>query len=218
MLCCRISSVNNATEGHNQKSIAGGSKVSFQNMRLPVATIIVAVLSTTVAEAQTARNLICNGCVGTKDLSRNAVTKKKIAKRAVAPSKLKAPTGAAGTTPVNRTNIVADQVIQTISVDIPKRGIVVVNASAYARFDTNDSQINCTITDGSTVESPFLRAAGSTAAADRRSIVAGTRAFEETLSGTKTYNLVCEPNSGDNIDVYDAVMTAIYAPTNILAD
>ena len=107
-----------------------------------------------------------------------------------------------------------DEIVRTISVEIPKRGVVVVNASAYFRFDTADSQVTCTITDGTEVDSPRLRANGSTTTADQRAVVSGTRAFVETTKGPKTYNFVCEPG-GDDIDAYDAVMTAIYAPKNI---
>ncbi len=165
-------------------------------------------------QAQTATNLICKGCVGYKDIGKKAIRNKNIDKGTIKPNRLSAPTGAAGTTPLSTPNIVTDEIVRTISVEIPKRGVVVVNASAYFRFDTADSQVTCTITDGTEVDSPRLRANGSTTTADQRAVVSGTRAFVETTKGPKTYNFVCEPG-GDDIDAYDAVMTAIYAPKNI---
>lgn len=57
---------------------------------------------------------------------------------------------------------------------------------------------------------------GGTAAEDEHQEFAGTRAFVEKKGGVKTYNLVCAPDGGDLVDVFEAVMTAIYAPTNIL--
>jgi hypothetical protein len=169
------------------------------------------------AQAETATDLKCRGCVGSGDIARSAITKKKIAKRAVVPSRLKAPTGAAGTEPADATSsITGNQIVASISVDIPRKGVLVVNTSGYFRFDSSNGEAECAITTGVVTEEPLIRATGSTTQADERAPFAGTRAFVEGSGGVKTYNLVCSPGAGDDVTLWDVMMTAIYAPTNIL--
>jgi hypothetical protein len=179
--------------------------------------VMTAALAFAVAgsRAQVATDVICNGCVGSKDIGRKQVKSKNIAMKTIKPDRLKAPTGAAGTTWSDTPDIGANQIVQNITVEIPYPGVVVVNASGYFRFDSADGEITCSITDGATIAPPYLNTNGSTTAADQRTILAGTRAFEETTSGVKTYNLVCSPGIGDDVDIFDAVVTAIYAPKNI---
>jgi hypothetical protein len=166
-------------------------------------------------QAQTATNLICNGCVGYKDIGKKAVRNKNIDKGTIKPNRLRAPTGAAGTQS-SSVGAVTNTIVGSITVEIPSKGVVVVNASSYAYFSTNGIYVTCTITKETTTGSPYLRANGANDADSQRAIIAGTRAFEESSGGTYTYNLVCS-RSGGTITMYTPTMTAIYAPTNILS-
>jgi hypothetical protein len=183
---------------------------------LTLAATVIGLASANESYAQTATDLVCRGCVDSRDIATAAVTRKKIAKGSVSPNRLQAPTGAAATTPSDQADFGQNETLQSITVDLPTKGMVVVNVSAYFRFDTADGEVACTITKGNVVQEPRYPFNGSNVEADRRVTLGATRGFVEDSGGEKTYKLVCTHGASDNVDMYDAVMTAIYAPTNIL--
>ena len=123
-------------------------------MRLgrPATTLTAALLLTSFAlaapaSAQTATNLQCKGCVGKKDLGKNAVRSKNIKKKSVKPSHL---TGAAKPTGVDFATSdtllpLTDNSASLISTTItaPGPGFVVAMASWYFYTGANTIQGRC---------------------------------------------------------------------------
>ncbi len=97
-------------------------------------SLILAVAASTMGlgwssgQAQTATNLICKGCVGYKDIGKKAVRNKNIDKGAIKTNRLSAPTGAAGVESNGSVGAVTDTIVSSITVAIPKKGVVVITA------------------------------------------------------------------------------------------
>ncbi len=159
-------------------------------------SLILAVAASTMGlgwssgQAQTATNLICKGCVGYKDIGKKAVRNKNIDKGAIKTNRLSEPTGAAGVESNGSVGAVTDTIVSSITVDIPKKGVVVINASSYVYFNTDNIFVTCTITDGMTTGAPYLRANGANSPESRRNMIAGTRALAEGPARPYTYHPV----------------------------
>lgn len=110
----------------------------------------------------------------------------------------------------------ADQIVRTITLNLPGKGLVMVNASGYCNFYyTADpaSYCRCSISQGSTVDFSNLMIAGSD---DPLRPVPDFMAFGATRAfplntGTQTFNLVCNGVASDNlVSVDDTQINAVF--------
>lgn len=109
----------------------------------------------------------------------------------------------------------ADQVVRTITLDIPNNGLVIVNATGHATWAVSSdrtSAARCSISQGTEIDYLCLSVVGSE----------GTNTNEDNLSisisrafplekGRQTFNLVCDAwESSDSILLRDFNMHAVY--------
>ncbi|MBU4236507.1 MAG: hypothetical protein KKI01_09290 [Proteobacteria bacterium] len=109
-----------------------------------------------------------------------------------------------------------DTIVRTITLNLPSKGLVVVNASGYCSFfNSSDvtSVCRCSITQGSVINFISLVIAGSDSATKPASDYmpwAATRAFP-LAAGTQTFNLVCDAYASDNLArVSDTQINAVF--------
>jgi hypothetical protein len=176
-------------------------------------------ITLTSVQVQAASDLDCDGCVNTRDLDRQAVKEKNIARKAVTPSRLSAPAGAAGTRAKSRHDVSDLTTAQKISIVTPQSGVVVINASMGIRFESAVSSIACGLAKKVTLSGPLIGVSGSNISnEDNLKPFGATRSFIVKNPGKSTYYLVCNPAPGATVDLLNATLTATYAPTNIVAD
>ncbi|MDO8945567.1 MAG: hypothetical protein Q7U88_00260 [Desulfocapsaceae bacterium] len=114
----------------------------------------------------------------------------------------------------NLTLSVTDKIVRTITLNLPSKGLVIVNASGYCDFyDTSDvtSYCRCSISQGSVVDYNNLMISGTSTSAKPTSDYmpwGATRAFPLD-AGTQTFNLVC--NASDNLIIIgDTQINAVF--------
>jgi hypothetical protein len=175
----------------------------------------VALLSNIEANAQTASNLVCSGCVNTGDIAANAVTLGKLHDSSVSKEKLglsAKPAGAKFSTPVNVSTLpTTDTVVTSVTMDLPGPGNVILNSGGFALFLSNPAGYVCAITKGTaTAGEPLVVGQNHNVANARRMPIATTRGFKETAGGPKTYNFVCQAQGTTSL--FYALLTAVFAP------
>lgn len=170
------------------------------------------------ASAQTATNLICRGCVGTRDIRNKAVTSKKIRNGQVKPVDLhrSAKPAAANFSSVNGEDAgtlpTTDTVVAQVTMNLPAPGVVIANAGGWAVFNDNPSSILCAISKTtSTSGQPFIIAQNHNEANARRMPTPVTRGFVEDTAGSHTYYFVCRTHLGSS-GHNDAMLTTVYVP------
>jgi len=168
-----------------------------------------------VASAQTAKDVVCKGCVEAKDIGNGAVTTNKIPNKTITPAKLSAPAGAAGTGAKSRYGISATQVIHHITVNVPDSGVVVVQASGHFKFNSVGASVVCLLSKKISLSGPIIAASGSDDFSANRTPLSVTRTFTEKKGGKRTYRLICNPAPGADVDVLNAILSVVYTPTDI---
>lgn len=166
-----------------------------------------AAFSAQPATAQTAKKLKCNGCVKTKQVKNNSLQAKDLRDEA----------GANFADGDQDESIAQSQTetVRSVTIDAPRPGVVIVNATATLLGVNLNVSSRCSITTGNTVEGTHevqaeVDASGS-GDNDDYDPFALTRGFE-VPSGSTTFNLVCRSELGTS-RIRDSAMTAIYVPT-----
>lgn len=164
------------------------------------------------AAADTATNLVCNGCVHTKDIRDKAVTSAKIKDQTIKPADLAnsaKPAGlasASGYQSIDLSNTPA--IIKTVTVNAPAAGQVMVVASWYFYMGA-DGLGRCSLSTGSALDNNHLvLGEGKTGS----TYVPGSsmRVFA-VPSGPTTFNLVCDATTGTP-SVLDTSIAGLYVP------
>jgi hypothetical protein len=165
--------------------------------------------------AAAAKNLVCRGCVNTRDIGKKAITSKHIKDNAIQPANLAPaakPGGADFSAPVTRDPMpLGDVVVTSVTLDLPGPGIVIANSSGFARFDDNPSSVICEVTKSNAVGTAFITAENHNLSNARRMPISYTQGFVETAAGPQTYNMVCRVNVG-NLAVQNVILTAVFVP------
>jgi len=185
------------------------------------------------AHAQTATNLTCKGCVGKKDIGKNAISKKNIRKGAIRKKHLgknavrstairngtvsardlaetAKPGGADSTEGPSYTALTlahADVISTTLSA--PAAGVAVVSATWYFSGTAGDTGRCYLNTTPDTTEGPFVFADADGGGSFRED-AAITRLFE-IGKGNTTFYLNCS-DDGTDMGVVYPVVTALYFP------
>jgi hypothetical protein len=218
----------------------GGIMTDFQEWLRPLgaaAAVMLALgsLGVTGAVAQTATNLICDGCVNSKDIKNGSVTGRDIKNRSitgaditdgsitgadiqngsVAPADLAAPpmvgTNAVSTTVNPLTAIQYGQSVASVTLNIPAPGSILLNASALINFWHAPRDAVCYLAKE---PGPYL--SGKYAGVSEPTVgpihtVSVTNVLDELLVGQQTYNLFCVA-SGTGVSVHAPSITALYVP------
>ena len=190
-----------------------------------IATLaLFAVAVATPAAAETATNLKCKGCVGKKDLGKQAVRGKHIKENAVAsthildggvaPADLAAtakPAGGDGTAGDQSIALTSTaQVVRSVVVAAPVAGFAVVTATG-STVAVGSGLAACSLSLDTAVDPAHQIVAGHTGAALNSYIpFALTRLFP-VPQGNTTVRLVCRESSGTSV-VEDSAMSAIFVP------
>lgn len=109
-----------------------------------------------------------------------------------------------------------DTIVRTITLNLPSKGLVIVNASGYCNF-FNSSDVTsfcrCSVSQGSTIDFNNLVIAGSDSSAKPTTNYMAwgdTRAFPLD-AGTQAFNLVCDASASDNlVHVDDTQINAVF--------
>jgi hypothetical protein len=168
------------------------------------------------ASAQPAGNVRCNGCIHTRDLANDAVTAGKIRNNAIRKDHLTEsaqPAGADFSAPPVDIGALpgTDTVVTSVRMNLPGRGVVILNSGGFAVFNTNPSGFVCAIKKGTTIgDAPLVVGQNHNETNARRMPVATTRGFLEAAGGNKTYNFVCHAQGSTSL--FDVILTAVFAP------
>lgn len=104
-----------------------------------------------------------------------------------------------------------DTVYQTLSLNVPAAGIVVVNSSADAQTSGGTAlEARCSITVGTSVDTTHLQFT-HVPVGDQETL-SGTRGFNVAAGDEFSVNLVCDAAFGAGA-IRDASLTAIFAPS-----
>ena len=175
------------------------------------------VLGAAGAEAQTATNLICNGCVGKKDIQKKAVRNKHLKDGTIKPSKLhrSAKPGAAsniysgGTSSFNSTTGVT---VITDTVEVPSNGNLVAVATWRWNLGNGEGS-DCTITlDSTTFDTTFRNRGYNANAATLYPPGSTTAMFEDVPAGEHLVRLFCRADAGDTVFVQFPNLTTMFFP------
>jgi hypothetical protein len=166
------------------------------------------------AVAQTATNLICNGCVGKKDIGNNAIVSKHIkdgkvkakdlnknAKPAAVASSIDfgAPIPVAGT----------PTALRTVTIDLPGPGAVIATANVLILAAT--SQVLCKIdTEATAISTGSDGLSGIRTTGSDFGTVSAHRVFPVTTD-TFTAVFVCQ-NYGDAPVAYSPILSLVFVP------
>jgi hypothetical protein len=161
------------------------------------------------AVAQKARNLKCNGCVNSKDIKDNSIK----------PKDLRTPTAICfNDTPSSDSTITAaDEIVGSLTCNIPGPGVVVVTASGTAAIIGDNARGQCSVTKTATLDPGHNFYAGGTGYDGTTTLFlpfGGSRGFAEAAGGNQTYNLVCEQFSAD-FNIQNVLMIGVYSATDI---
>jgi hypothetical protein len=108
-----------------------------------------------------------------------------------------------------------DTVVGEVRLALPGAGIVIVNASSWATFDTNPAGVECQITRTVTISGtqPVVVGQNHNETNARRMPITATRGFVESGAATRKYRFVCRTQVDTwQADLNDVVVTAIYVP------
>ena len=107
-------------------------------------------------------------------------------------------------------SVTSPETVETVVINAPSSGKVIVNASGYARFSTSGSDGGrCSITTGTTIDFAHLMIFDDDGGSGMTFMpFAGTRGFN-VGSGNTTFRLVCDRFQG-GISIGDPNMTAIF--------
>ena len=160
------------------------------------------------ADAQTAKNLNCKGCVNTKDIADKAVKPKKLHKSAKPAAAVNAYTVASIT--VANPNVVP---VQTNTVTVPSKGQLVVNAS-WRWLLGDDEGSECTITlNSEAFSSTFMNRGTHFAGTDTNQIPgSATAVFTDVPAGEHTVRLLCRADTNDAVTVLYRSLTTEFVP------
>ena len=192
-----------------------------------LAVLLAAISLPEGASAQTAKNVICRGCVGSRDIGKNAVKTKHIKDSAVSSAKIKdgavtpdklAPTAQPAAANFSSSEGVdfptlstSDVVTASVTLNLPAPGVVILNSSGFAIFNDNPSGVVCAITKTtSTAGEPIVVGQNHNVTNARRMPIAATRGFVETAAGSQTYNYVCSAQGDASLS--KVILTAVYVP------
>lgn len=190
------------------------------------------------AVAQSAGNVVCNGCVDSKDIKNKSVGKKDIRGNSVTGPKVKdgSLTGADmmdgsvtaadmmdeggadfALGPVDFQQLtLADTVYASVTITAPKAGVVIANATAFVTITSANARLRCSISTGSVIDDSHRFGAslnGVPNAFGATQTVSGSRGFNVS-AGSTTFNLVCEQFAGSDFAFIGAPhMTAMYFPS-----
>ena len=194
----------------------------FKSKEKYVLVLFVALFSISYdAHAQTARNLKCNGCVGTRDLADGAITSKKIQNRQVKPADLSnkaKPSGAAFSEINSYVSLEEDPIVlRKIAINAPANGIVIANASGNPYFnDADPKTIFCTISldPGSPIDwkTEITTSQTGSTVQNRDTPISLVRAFKINKGQIKIYFLCRETSSDAGVDFYDPVLVGFFVP------
>lgn len=178
--------------------------------------------SAPAAQAQTATNLVCQGCVGSGDLKDNSVTSDKVRNGQIKPDDLnyKAKPGGAAFSELNGQVALEPTatLLRKITINAPSKGIVIANASGNPIYfsSTDPETIYCTITqDGdSQIQYVFEIISSQTGSANENYDVpiSLTRAFKVKKGKTRLYFLCRERNANNTVNMQDPVLAAFFVP------
>lgn len=107
-----------------------------------------------------------------------------------------------------------DTTVRSVTVNMPTDGHCIINASGSFAINAVNSYGRCTITTGTTtdIQNTIYASSSGITSGSPRIPFAGTRGFAHS-SGTTTYRLVCNEESGDDIAIFDSQMTAMCSAT-----
>ena len=195
----------------------------FANAAL-VAALLVAAGTSAVpsAQAQTATDLKCNGCVGKKDIGKNALTSKKIADGAVRAEQM-----AAGARPDAARNAFLEVSFglsdtgathRKIEVDLPVRS----NLIAFANWQFaigNEEGGDCAITlDTFGFLNTFSNGASENGNINNqvtRFAMSATGMFHDVPAGEHTVRLFCRADPGDHLGILNPSLTVMAVPQGL---
>ncbi len=167
--------------------------------------------------AQTATDLNCRGCVGGRDIGRNAVSKKKIRKNSVDAARLAPnakPVGYAETARDAETIPLstAAQVIVSVTLHAPARGYAFVVGEGLMRFDALANAAACNVTP-STAHTFDIGGGTSGDGADENQYMgySGSRVYPVT-PGANTFNLVCRTMNAASVGIINPKISALFVP------
>jgi hypothetical protein len=196
-----------------------------------VSLVLATFAATGVSVADTATDLKCRGCVGKKDLGKKAVRAKNIKRGSVRadhikPGSLNAdhiglsqisekhlsdaakPAGVAAVENGSVSQIVGEDIIETVTLSAPGRGTIVVTGSLSISLASNSS-VQCAITPESKIGTQF--AGASSGLASQSIPISTTRAFPVTAAGDTSINLICKMSLGAGNSAQPS-LTALFVP------
>jgi hypothetical protein len=173
----------------------------------------------TGAQAQTANNLKCKGCVGTRDLGANAVKTKKIKDGAITTSKIK--DGAVTVEKLNqnaKTSVSASRTntnsftsltntpatVKSVNFDVSGPGAVTLIYSVVLYKNAVSSQAYCYINP-----LPSFRCVVSGVADTGYGLCSGVETIPVSAAGNQTFDLMCVEQVGD-VQYLDTSLSALY--------
>ena len=163
--------------------------------------------------AQTAKNLVCKGCVNGKDIGKNAVGTGKIKNNTIRAKDLHTtakPAGADAVETLTDTNLSptsADVVILSVTVTAPGPGTIIATASLYVDFNGILGRFACTLATDSSIGGHYTSGENG----DGAMPASRTRAFPVAAAGNMTINVVCREVTGD-ITLINPNLTAWFVP------
>jgi hypothetical protein len=132
---------------------------------------ILALTSPDYAQAQTATNLKCKGCVGKKDLRKKSVNARKLGKGAK-------PAGVAYVFEPSTGIDASDTIAASVRLKAPEKGYVIVTFSAFLEFDSGANTVDCEVTTATTIDPMrHVRVSGQFGTNTARSPIGQTRTF-----------------------------------------
>jgi len=161
------------------------------------------------ADAQTAKNLQCKGCVNSRDIGNGKIKAKDMHRKAK-------PAGGNYTGEVGSVTISgSDTVVRSVTLNLPGPGLVVVNSGGHMIAESDGSLLRCAIAQsdsGLTIEQDYyFNIGGNSGFGNARKTVGSTRAFREKKAGEHTYQLKCVRLFG-TARVFHPVLTAVFVP------
>lgn len=185
-------------------------------LTLAIAGALLLALPVATARAQTAADLNCTGCVGARDIGKNAVNRKKIRKNSVDAARLGGNAKPAGVvsaalpgtqTPIDQT----DKIVASVNVKAPGNGFAVVMMTGYFQFG-GPNLAGRSLTEGTIYEDDHgIVTYGNNSNETVISPLANSRVFP-VAKGTNTINLVCKTDGPQPVSVGNAQLTALFVP------
>ena len=163
--------------------------------------------------AEAANNVTCNGCVGTADIAKDAVTSSKIKKNTIRAKdlhKTAKPAGADYSQTIDDTMLSPNNtsiVLLSVKVNAPGSGTIIGTGSGTAYFGLGDGSFVCSVTTEKVIGTNFVRVNE----ASSYSPFSRTTAFPVDSAGKVTVNLVCYVLNGE-VTIYNPNLVAWFVP------